>query len=290
MKNILKRIVALFMLFLIMLICSCNNNQTDTSTDTDEPQKNEPITPAAIDILKIGKADCIVINTGSHLVMIDTGEEENLNTIHAYMSRNNYEAIDTLILTHYDKDHIGGASDVISSFNVSTVIETQNKDSTINYITYHNTIAEKQATLLKLTDTYKFTCDSCEFEINIPKQSKYSENNDNNLSLIISMKCGENKFLFCGDAMEERISEFISQNQTTYDFVKLPHHGTYLQNYNEFLDSVKPQSVAITDSKKNTASADTLALLYEKDITPYETRYGEINISTDGKSITITQK
>ncbi|MBQ4509098.1 MAG: MBL fold metallo-hydrolase [Clostridia bacterium] len=288
MKNILKRVVALIMLFLLMNICSCNNNQTDTSDD--KPPKNEPIIPATIDILKIGKADCIVINTGSHLVMIDTGEEENLNTIHAYMSRNNYEAIDTLILTHYDKDHIGGASDVISSFNVSTVIETQNKNTTIDYITYHNTVAEKQATLLKLTDTYKFTYDSCEFEINIPKQSKYSENNDNNLSLIISMKCGENKFLFCGDAMEERISEFINQNKTTYDFVKLPHHGTYLQNYKEFLDSVKPQTVAITDSKKNTASADTLALLYERDITPYETRYGEINISTDGKSIIITQK
>lgn len=285
----MKRISLLHLiifLFTTLLICSCNNPTIDTDTDNE----NNSITPATIDILKIGKADCIVINTGTKIVMIDTGESENVSDIDDYMEYNNYNKIDTLILTHYDKDHIGGASEVISRYQVTTVIETKKQDNTADYINYHNVMAEKGITPLKLKENYKFTYDSCEFIIDIPKQSKYAENNDNNLSLIISMKCGEKTFLFGGDAMELRLNEFISKNQTKYDFIKLPHHGTYLENYREFLNSTSPTYVAITDSKKNTASGDTLALLYEYDITTYETRYGEINLHTDGKNITITQK
>ena len=57
--------------------------------------------------------------------MIDTGEEENLDDIHFYMNKKGYTAIDTLILTHYDKDHIGGASGIISTYGVNEVIETK---------------------------------------------------------------------------------------------------------------------------------------------------------------------
>lgn len=288
MKNTLKLFFAFFCIITLMLFCSCTDTTIDTNTDSTE--NSEPIIPATIDILKIGKADCIVINTGSKIVMIDTGEAENLTDIENYMTYNSYKKIDTLILTHYDKDHIGCASEVISKYNVTTVIESQSKTPTAEYLKYHSTMAEKGITPLKLAENYKFIYDSCEFEIDIPKQTKYSENRDNNLSLVISMKCGEKNFLFCADAAELRLDEIISQNQTDYDFIKSPYHGNYIENYEEFINSVKPEYVAITDSKKNTASIDMLAILYNKNIEVYETRYGEINVSTDGKQITITQK
>ena len=278
MKNTI-RLLLIITLITVAFICSCN----DTSNDAQ-------ITPATIDILKIGKADCIVINTGSKIVMIDTGEADNISDIVDYMEYNNYNKIDTLILTHYDKDHIGGAYEVISRYDVSSVIESIKQDDTVNYINYHNAMSKKGITPLKLSENYRFTYDSCQFEIDIPKQTKYAENNDNNLSLIISMKCGEKSFLFCGDAMEARLSEFISQNQASYDFMKFPYHGNYIENYVELLNSVSPKYVAITDSKKNTASAIVLATLYDRYLDVYETRYGEINVYTDGKSIQLSQK
>ncbi len=285
----MRKAILLFTIFIVLsiFICSCADT---TPTDTDNVENDKAAIPATIDVLKIGKADCIVINTGSKIVMIDTGEEENLHDIESYMTYNNYQKIDTLILTHYDKDHIGSASEVISKYNVTTVIETQGKTPTAEYLKYHSTMAEKGITPLKLTKNYKFTYDSCEFEVDIPKQTKYSENRDNNLSLIVSMKCGEKNFLFCADAAELRLEEFINQNQTDYDFIKSPYHGNYIENYEELINSVKPEYVAITDSKKNTASVDMLAILYNKNIEVYETRYGEINVFTDGKQITITQK
>ena len=257
--------------------CSCGD-----TTDNE-------IIPASIDILKIGKADCIIINTGSKIVMIDTGEEENKYEINAYMSSKGYSKIDALILTHYDKDHIGGASEIITKYNVTNVIESKFDDSTMEYIDYHNAIYSLNATPRKLTEAYTFTYDSCEFEIDIPKRNKYEAKQDNNTSLIVSMKCGENRFLFCGDAMEERLNEFIEYNQNSYDLVKLPYHGNYLENYKEFLDSAKTKYGVITNSKKNPASEETLLLLNEYQINIYQTRYGTVYITSNGKEINIIQ-
>ena len=205
------------------------------------------------------------------------------------MRKKGYITIDTLILTHYDKDHIGGAEKIISNFTVGQVIESQINVSTLEYIYYHNAMAEKGIAPMKLKEDYTFTYDSCEFEISIPQKKKYSEKQDNNSSLIVSLKCGEKRFLFCGDAMELRLNEFISQNQTKFDFVKLPYHGNYLKNYREFLNSTSPTSVAITNSSKNPTSSYTLEILNEYSLSVYETRDGAINIKTDGKTVEINQ-
>ena len=53
MKKLLIFILTLLML--IVLLCSCTDIPIDTNTDSTE--NNEPLIPATIDILKIGKAD-----------------------------------------------------------------------------------------------------------------------------------------------------------------------------------------------------------------------------------------
>ncbi|MBQ7761742.1 MAG: MBL fold metallo-hydrolase [Clostridia bacterium] len=273
-----KRVICIFAMTLLtiglLFLFSCNKENT---------------TSACIDILKIGKADCIVINTGTKIVMIDTGEEENFDDISFYMSKKGYDKIDCLILTHYDKDHIGGADKVISAYQVTNVIENAQSDTSIEYMNYHNNLYSKDQTPLKLNQDYTFTYDSCEFTINVPKQNRYEIKNDNNSSLVVSMKCGDKRFLFCGDAMELRVDELIQERIGQYDFVKLPHHGSYLESYEDFLKMTKPTYSVITDSKKNPADEQTLNILSEHNVLVYETRYGTVTITTNGTEITIKQ-
>lgn len=271
----MKRIVLAFaILSLALWLFACNN---------------EEITPAKVDILKVGKADCIVIDTGSYLVMIDTAEEENLDKIHDYMEKNGYSKIDTLILTHFDKDHIGGAKDIISSYNVERVIESSFSSGSQRYTGYHTLLEGLGISPIKLKSDYSFTYDSCNFEINVPKSDKYSTKESNNSSLVVSLKIGENKLLFCGDAMELRLKELIAEDIGAYDFVKLPYHGNYLENYREFLNMVKAKYGAITCSAKNPTDERVLALCEEYAIDVFETRYGLISVTADIKGIKVSQ-
>ncbi|MBR5746568.1 MAG: MBL fold metallo-hydrolase, partial [Clostridia bacterium] len=62
------------------------------------------------DVLDIGKADCIVMRHKGQVLLIDTGEEENLPEIESHLSSRGISKIDYLILSHFDKDHVGGAA------------------------------------------------------------------------------------------------------------------------------------------------------------------------------------
>ena len=276
MKRLLSALMLIFCALLVLSSC-------------ESPSEEKEIPFNSIDILDVGKADCIVINTGSKIVMIDTGEAENVPVVHSYMEKNGYTTIDTLILTHYDKDHIGGASNIISTYNVKEVIESRFSADTEAYISYHNLISDKGIPLKELTQDFSFTYDSCDFKINIPKKHKYDKDNSNNSSLIISMRYKNASFLFCGDAMEHRMTEFMSEDTSHYDFIKLPHHGDYLDCYEQFFSQATPQYCAITCSKKNPASSDTLALLEARGIIAYQTRYGSIHISFEDGQITFNK-
>lgn len=273
MRKIIVLALLLFTFCMVTLLYSCGTG--------------EEVTPASIDILKIGKADCIVINTGNKIVMIDTGEGENIDQVRDFMDEHNYAKIDTLILTHYDKDHIGGAKYIIEEYGVDTVIESTVASSSAEYYSYHQLLSQLGKEATKIKENYTFQADSCVFNVNVPKKDKYDKKNDNNLSLVISMECGQNKFLFCGDALEERLEEILEPMQGEYDVVKLPHHGTYIDTYPAFFDKIEAKSAVITNSKKNPSDKETLNLLEEQGIGVYETRYGGINIYTDGENVTI---
>ena len=268
-------------LLLILLLAS--------TLSTLSCKQQQPLAPISIDILKVGKADCIVINTGSSLVMIDTGESDNLASVHAYMQLQKYKKIDVLILSHYDKDHIGCVNEIIADYGVSTVIEPHVTDATSDYVAYHTTIAAHNVSLQKPTERYSFLLDGCEFTVDVPQKSRYKNKHDNNISLIVSMRYGEKSFLFCGDAMEARLEEWIGCGYGAHDFVKLPYHGNALDNYAEFLDVCKPSYAAITCSKKNPPDESVLALLEHYGASVYLTTEGTIRLTTDGTSISVTQ-
>ena len=201
--------------------------------------EEKDVLPAQVDVLKIGKADCIVINTGTKIVMIDTGEKENLDDVRDFMRDRGYKKVDTLILTHFDKDHIGGAKKIIEEYGVDTVIEGTASSDSEYFHEYHLLLNQLGTSAQRLKQDYTFQSDDCEFFVCVPKQKKYESKNDNNSSLVVKMKCGETDFLFCGDAEEERLAEIIDTCAGEYDFIKLPYHGNYIENYGEFFEKIK---------------------------------------------------
>ena len=282
-------LLCLTVLFLVLLV-SCTDTEEQQGQEGTTPPQNEEVKPTAnIDVLKIGKADCIIINTGSNILMIDTGEWENLPKIHSYMKEKGYTQVDTLIITHYDKDHIGGAEEIIELYGVKTVYETKFTDTTDEYLAYHNSVEKMGASLNKLEANTRLEIDGCSFDILVPMRSKYTTAKDNNQSLVVSMECANSKLLFCGDAMELRMAELLIDSVGHHDLVKLPHHGTYLQNYPILLDELTPQYCVATDSNKNPIDDTLLDLLTQREVDTYTTKNGTVSIKVDSEGITLKQ-
>ena len=78
-----------------------------------------------ITLIDVGKGDCILVQTGAEdapvTVMIDTGYKETANIVLEYLRAHNIQKLDAMIISHFHKDHVGGAAAILKEIPVSRV-------------------------------------------------------------------------------------------------------------------------------------------------------------------------
>ena len=231
--QIYKRMLCCMLSAMIFILCGCRN-----SDDTAEAKLPEVTGNFDFTILKIGQADAIILRTANHSVIIDCGEEDDGNEILEYLQTDGIDAVDYLFITHFDKDHVGGAAKVIENVNVKSIITPDYEGTNAEYESYLASAERKNVTPIRLKENMTFTLDDVLFEIFGPLKKAYKEG-DNDFSLAIAVTHGENTFLFAGDAEEERLTEIMPQTGKEYDFLKVPHHRRYNKKTKAFIEAVK---------------------------------------------------
>lgn len=237
-------------------------------------------------VLKVGQADAIIMKTENYSVVIDCGEEDDGGEVLEKLSGMGIDKVDFLFITHFDKDHVGGAAEVISNTEVMEVITPHYESGNDEYIEFKDAVPEQR--WLKLTEDMIFTLDDVLFEVYPPKKASYAES-DNNYSLAISVTHGDNRFLFTGDAEAIRLTEIMYDAKGEFDFLKVPHHGKYNSNTKKFIEAVKPAYAVVTCSDKNPADERTVGALDNFGCETYYTLNGDVGVISDGSEIVITQ-
>ncbi len=267
---------------LLLFSCSYQGTETDRGSSTDAADN------FSVSIPKIGKADAIVLKTENHTAIIDCGERDDGAEIIEHLKKSETEKIDYMFITHFDKDHVGGAPDIFSSFPVGEIITPDYEGNVDEYDTYISAIKTKNLTATALTKDLTITLDDVTLTVYPPLKNSYAEG-DNDFSLVISATHGDNSFLFAGDAEKDRLAELSSQFDLEHTFLKMPHHGNYNKGTNAFVQSVKPKYTVITCSDKNPPKDETLSVLKGVGSEIYETRNGDITVVSNGKTIKILQ-
>lgn len=308
MKDKTKKIIALEVAVLLLLLSIfgirqynkiIQNRQISENTETismstiesaDETDSQTVSTEAdelTVTFFDVGKGDCMLIETSQGSIMIDTGYEENGEDIVSWLQERGIDTLEYLILTHPDKDHIGGADIVINNINVENVIDTNCETKSDDYKQYKQAATDKGITILTLEDTKEINLGSATFILYPPLSDLFKGQND--YSIVTKLVYGETDFLFAGDAEDERIEELLTQiSDLDSTVLKVPHHGTLMKNSEEFFDAVSPKYSIITSDLEDVYQGvtDILGNLGSK---VYETGKGEIKMTSDGKTITVIQ-
>ena len=271
-------------------------------------------------VFAIGKADTILITTENHTVMIDTGENKHGPAILDYLLRCGITEIDYLVITHFHKDHVGGAHVIINNLDVKEAVVPNYGKESKHYDRFIAAVNDAKIEQTILKEIIKFTLDGVEFTI-YPSHSEYhyygnsdiddeqdddeyedenekdddddiGENitNENNFSLAVSINHGENNFLFTGDAKSKRLKELMSAEDianTRYDYLKVPHHGRYNKRSEEFIYTVRPKYAVITCYPENPSDERVVAALENIGAEIYFTTNGGIYCESDGQSLII---
>lgn len=233
-----------------------------------------------------GSADSILIYNSKYAVLIDTGEEDLSKDILKYLKQKNIKKLDYLIITHFDKDHVGSASKLIDNIKIDNVLQSNSIKSSKVYNKYIESLSNNNISVKTIRENLIFNLNDLEFEIIPPELEEYDIKPSNNSSLIVSLKYKNNSFIFTGDIENTRIDEYVSKYNDVYDLIKIPYHGNYQSNLNKLLDTIKPKYAIITNKKEDTK---TLKLLEESDIKTYITGNGSILVTSDGNNISIKQ-
>ena len=239
-----------------------------------------------IHFFSCGKADAILLRKDNYTILIDTGEEDFGEEILSYLKEHSITKIDTLILTHFDKDHIGSASVIIDSIEIGEVLQSNSPKESVYYTNYLNSLEAKNITPVTVSGDYDISIDGLSIIVNGP-EGYYSKNESNNSSLIVSVVHQNNKFLFMGDAENDRLQDYLSSHWDTYDFIKVPYHGNYLKKFKKLLDDNQIKYAVITSSDEELEDEKTIELLKEYSIQTYLTRKGDIHVYSNGKKIII---
>lgn len=273
-----ESIIVLVVLFVIFGLLMFIYNNKDLNNDYD----------FKVYFFNAGKADAILISKNDKYMMIDTGEQSLSDDILRYFQNNNITKLEYLIITHFDKDHVGSASSIIDNIDIGEVIQSNVPKESDYYTNYLNSLSKKGITPTVVSGNYDISLGDVSITVNGP-DIVYDKNESNNSSLIVFMTNGENKFLFMGDSENARIRDFVSSNSETYDFIKVPYHGNYLKRLSSLFESTKVKYGVMTCSNSEGCESETIDVLNGYNIKYYMTKNGSISVLSDGKNIKINE-
>ncbi len=232
-----------------------------------------------------GKADAILLTTENGAVLIDTGEKGFGKEILAYCADQGIEKLDCLILTHFDKDHIGGAARVLRELPVERVLQSCYAKDSKELKNYGKALKRAGRKAETVREELSFTLDGVTFTVDPPRLERYGDSPSNNTSLIVTVRCGGCRLLFTGDAESLRLTEWLAEDPAPCVFVKMPHHGAWNSALLPLLEKMQPRFAVVTCSEEEPENPKTRELLERFDVECFCTREAPVLLSCDGTEL-----
>ena len=267
----------------------------DRQEGFDQTQEQDAVADAGLQIhyIDVGQGDATLILCEGHAMLIDAGNNDMGTGVWRYLKEQGVKALDYLIGTHPDADHIGGLDVIMTKLDCDTVmmpgVQRDNATyrdviDTMEYRRYKNTLP---------VVGQQYRLGSAVFTIVAPDSSYEEEYN--NYSIGILLEYGEKRFLFVGDAESSSEQEMLRSGfDLRADVLKIGHHGSSDSTGQEFLDAVNPTYAVISCGKNNDYGHPherTLNSLKKRDIYVYRTdEQGDIVLQTDGSVISFLAK
>ena len=197
-----------------------------------------------VDFLDVGQGDsALVTMPDGTTLLVDSGGRPSFpvtnesarrigeTVVSEYLWWRGLSAIDYIVATHADADHIEGFSDVLKNFSVKAALV--GPQTALETRTYVQTIYAG--------DVMRFG----EVEVSVLWPPAEGGASDNNNSVVLRIKYGEHSILLTGD-IEKAAERSLVEQYLKADIVKVPHHGSKTSSTENFVLSTRPKYAVIS--------------------------------------------
>lgn len=193
-------------------------------------------------VLDVGQGQCLIMQSGGRVYVVDCGGDSDTRPADAAaeaLLSHGYSHIDGLILTHTDRDHAGGAENLLSRIRTDLLILPRQAEKIAVPEDTQVVIAEQN---LEITDG------SGKISIFAP----VFHGEENEMSLCVLFDTEKCDILITGDrnAFGER-SLLRHADIPNVDVLIAGHHGSKYSSCQELLEATRPQIVCISVGADN---------------------------------------
>lgn len=242
----------------------------------------------SVTFLNIGQGDAALIEYGKKQILIDTGDGQHILSELSKTMPLFDRTIDLVIITHGDKDHVGGLQKVLSTYTIPVIVSSRNSLSGVDISSRVKVISPLPNQVITLSDTSFL-------KILFPDRN--TDGWETNQSSIVSKLHLEGiTFLFTGDSskqIEEYLVEKLSSEELDSDVLKVGHHGSKTSSSPVFLKDVSPTYSTISAGENNRYGhphKEVLENLKKENTTILETKNGRILFRFNGEKLEVVQK
>jgi competence protein ComEC len=253
------------------------------------PRGSPPPPPTGLRItaLDVGQGDSILLQVPEGSVLVDEGPPEA--NVAGQLRRLGVRRLAAVVLTHPQRDHVGGAAGVLARVRVDGVL-----DPRIPFASPFEraalAVARREHVQLEVVEAGRtFRLGRLTLRVLWPRQPVPPGDDPNNWATVIHARYGEVDALLTADA-ESNVTLPLHPPQA--EILKVAHHGSADDGLEELLRAVRPRVALISVGAGNDYGHPTASTLATLDGLPgldvYRTdQDGAITVESDGRRIEV---
>ena len=228
-------------------------------------QGESPVSSLTLLAINVRKADALLLRSGESAYLIDTGSEESFPALLAALKAEGITRLTGVIITHTDKDHVGGFSQLISSgIRIENVYASAyfNKKKKSK----HPAVKDLKGTgqeVIFLSAGDEIPLDGGKLTVLGPLEK--DEDAENNNSLVMLAEGGGGSMLLAGDMEFPEEDSLLKAGLIPHaDVLKIGNHGESDATSNALVSAVRPSLAVISTNsvdEPDTPSPRVLKLL-----------------------------
>jgi competence protein ComEC len=260
-----------------------------------------------VDFLDVGQGDAALVTLpDGRTLLVDAGgntDRHGSNTdrrsigeavVSEYLWWRGLDAIDYVLATHADADHIDGLNDVLRNFTVDAAIVARAPANDPEYAKFAQTLSttNTHVATVQAWDLIRFG--DVQIEVLWPPAAIHAnEPSRNNDSIVLRITFGRRSLLLTGDIEKSGESALVAAGkELKADVVKVPHHGSRTSSTAPFVAATKA-NVAIVSvgqySMFGHPHPDVVERWQANGAHVFTTgKCGTITVTTDGTDLTVT--
>ena len=194
-----------------------------------------------VDFLNVGEGSSVLIYNPRLKILYDTGPcgfntLSEINKILPFYDRR----IDILIISHPDKDHYGGAFNILERFKIRLVLVSPVNPHDSGYLQLLENIKNKNIPILTLEKDDIIETNYEKIFVLNPEKGTFNKDNEN--SIVLKLIKNKKSFLLTGD-IDKKVEEYLIDKYGKFldiDYLLFPHHGSKYSLDEKFLKITSP--------------------------------------------------